>query len=229
VFCALRVGEGSALFRLATDGSEAAPLVEAPRVAHVKCDPKSGTVCYMDSFEDKLRWRLIAAEGGNSRDFPLQSFHTTSWLGATGRLQGCLRAPARGIVTMAEGDSEPQRLAGGPAFWHSGASLDGEWIAADTARPDEGIYLVHAPTGSFTLLCDSASSNDAAPNSHPHPAVSPDGSVVVFTSNRTGVAQVYAAHVPEGMREALRHSFDWAGSERGKGRRYMPVYRWERV
>jgi hypothetical protein len=210
LFCVLGVGDQGGLFRSATYGSEASLLVTGSALGHVKCDPGGSTVCYADSLQGRRRWRVIDAGGGEPRDFPVQRFHTTTWLGDTGRLQGCLSRPGRAIVTIAEGDTEPQRVVAGPYFWHSGASLDGEWIAADTNRPDEGLMLAHVPTCAFVYLCESGSSNDEAFQSHPHPAVSPDGSVVVFTSNRTGMPQVYAAIVPEEMREALRHSLDWA-------------------
>jgi Tol biopolymer transport system component len=36
----------------------------------------------------------------------------------------------------------------------------------------------------------------APQHTHPHPSFSPDGSRVVFTSDRTGLAQVYEADVP---------------------------------
>ena len=37
----------------------------------------------------------------------------------------------------------------------------------------------------------------APQHTHPHPAFSPDGRQVVFTSDRGGFAQVYVAEVPE--------------------------------
>lgn len=234
LFCTMGVGEQTGLLRLAVDGSGAEVLVTGERIGHVSCDPGNDVVSFFGIIKGNYRLWVIDAAGGEPlarqpREFPMQRFAHCSWLGRTGRMQGCLLPPGRAIMSMAEGDSEPQTIAAGPYFWHSGASLDGEWIVADTNWPDEGLMLVHVPTRSFTFLCDSHSGNDDAPLSHPEPAISPDGSVVIYTSTRTGIAQVYIAFVPEEMREALRHSLDWQGTPDAPRPHYMPKGGWARV
>lgn len=264
LFCTMRVGEETGLFRLAADGSGAELLLACERIGHVSCDPGNvakpsrealpsrcgrqrlprGTatpaeglgdvVSFFGIINGKYRFWVIDGAGGEplagqAREFPMQRFAHCSWLGRTGRVQGCLLPPGRAIMSMAEGDSQPEPIVGGPYFWHSGASLDGEWIVADTNWPDEGLMLAHVPTRSFTFLCDSHSGNDDAPFSHPEPAISPDGSVVIYTSTRTGIAQVYIALVPEEMREALGHSLDWQGTPDDPRPHYMPKHGWGRV
>jgi hypothetical protein len=132
-------------------------------------------------------------------------------------------------MSMAEGDAEPEKIVAGPYFWHSASTLDGEWIVADTNWPDEGLQLVHVPTRSFTFLCESSASGVDGIGGHPEPNISPDGKVVIWTSDRTGIAQVYVALVPEGMREALRHSVDWQGTPDDPQPHYMPRHTWVRV
>jgi hypothetical protein len=53
--------------------------------------------------------------------------------------------------------------------------------------------------------------------------------VVVYTSNRTGIPQVYVAHVPDGMSEALRHSLDWRGFMDDPRPHYMLRRSWDKV
>jgi oligogalacturonide lyase len=62
-------------------------------------------------------------------------------------------------------------LAGDFAAAHSGARSNLSWM--------EGVDTVYGPQWT-----------------HPHPSFSPDETLVVFTSDRTGTAQVYAAEIP---------------------------------
>jgi hypothetical protein len=229
ILCTLRVGEEPGLFRLATDGSEAALLFKAPSLGHVVCSPGHDVVSFGARINGKGRLRVMDVQGGEPREFPMQRFAHCSWLGRTGRIQGCLLTPGRAIMSMAEGDAEPEKIVAGPYFWHSASTLDGEWIVADTNWPDEGLQLVHVPTRSFTFLCESSASGVDGIGGHPEPNISPDGKVVIWTSDRTGIAQVYVALVPEGMREALRHSVDWQGTPDDPQPHYMPRHTWVRV
>jgi oligogalacturonide lyase len=226
LFCTMNVDEQVGLFRLATDGSGVELLCRAPRLNHVSCDPGHDVVSFGGTINDQHRLWVIDAAGGAPREFPMQRFAHCAWLGRTGRMQGCLLPPGRAIMSMAEGDSEPETIVAGPYFWHSGASLDGEWIVADTNWPDEGLQLVHVPTHSFTYLCDAGAFDGDSWGGHPEPAISPDGSVVVYTSNRTGMPQVYLVYVPDEMKQALRHSLDWRGEPGKAGPHYMPRNGW---
>lgn len=96
--------------------------------------------------------------------------------------------------------------------WHPSINRQGTLMCADTAFPDRGLMLFDPRDGigEPCLLCASKSSNEGAhwntdhcpyddgpikvyapQHTHPHPAFSPDGSYVVFTSDCTGNAQVY--------------------------------------
>ena len=87
----------------------------------------------------------------------------------------------------------------------------GRRMVADTNHPDVGIQIFDPRdgVGAPTTLCHPQASNAgehwkgpfpyargpvkvyAPQHTHPHPNFSPDGSRVVFTSDRTGHAQVY--------------------------------------
>jgi oligogalacturonide lyase len=100
--------------------------------------------------------------------------------------------------------------------WHPICNATGTLMVADTNFPDIGLQLfdprdgLGAPTA---LCCPEASSLGehwggpfpyehgpievyAPQHTHPHPSFSPDGRLVVFTSDRTGHAQVYEVKVP---------------------------------
>lgn len=99
--------------------------------------------------------------------------------------------------------------------WHAICSLDGRWMIADTKNPDIGIQLYdphdsgHVP---MTVCYPKATNagdhwNDSFPydngpihvyapqHTHPHPSFRPDNRAIVFTSDRTGTAQVYEADI----------------------------------
>jgi oligogalacturonide lyase len=103
--------------------------------------------------------------------------------------------------------------------WHPMIDRTGTRMITDTRNPDRGLQLFdprhHAAAPQ--LLCQSEASSvgdhwdlghcpyddDAArkvfapQHTHPHPNFSPDGRFVVFTSDRTGHAQVYEVELPE--------------------------------
>ena len=102
--------------------------------------------------------------------------------------------------------------------WHPSVSRDGTRMIADTVFPDIGLQLFDPRPGRTqrTTLCYPGASSrgdhwavghcpyDDGPiqvyapqHTHPHPSFSPDGSRVVFTSDRSGHAQVYEAILPE--------------------------------
>jgi oligogalacturonide lyase len=101
--------------------------------------------------------------------------------------------------------------------WHPMVNRSGTLMVADTNCPDVGLQLFDPQdgVGEPRPLCGSEASNagehwrtdhcpyDDGPvtvyapqHTHPHPNFSPDGRHVVFTSDRTGHAQVYEVQIP---------------------------------
>jgi oligogalacturonide lyase len=101
--------------------------------------------------------------------------------------------------------------------WHPMIDRTGRFMVTDTRNPDIGLQVFDARdgVGNPRALCESAASSagdhwntdhcpyDDGPvevyapqHTHPHPSFSPDGSRVVFTSDRSGQAQVYEAQIP---------------------------------
>ena len=67
-----------------------------------------------------------------------------------------------------------------------------------------GIQLVHVPTGNFTTLCQTGATQDHYEFGHPHPCMSQDGSLCVFRSDRTGMSQIYVAHIPDEFKRMVK-------------------------
>jgi Tol biopolymer transport system component len=83
---------------------------------------------------------------------------------------------------------------------HGIASRDGRWFISDCQEPVENeLVLVSLQTGEGQVLCFPNSSVDGghAERAHVHPSFSPKGNYICFTSDRTGVSQVYVVPVKD--------------------------------
>ncbi len=201
-----RIAPGQAAFvcRIRTDGSEV--------VVH-HCEPDDPWTLH--SVSPGGHGILAIAIRGGVKEYRLLDYHFrcvgvftrthdfahSTFLGRSPEIQGCALPPDRAILRLAVGQEKPRRVACGPYFWHSASTLDGEWIVADTNWPDVGLQLVHVPSGRFGTLCFPQSSMGHPQWSHPHPQFSPDGRSVVFTSDATGIPQVFLARVSDEIRE----------------------------
>lgn len=150
----------------------------------------------------RAKW-LVDEDGRDIQELGPEMYAHNTLLGSSLTVQGCGLPPDR-CIWLVEPGQAPRKLAEGPYFWHSGASWSGEWIAADTNWPDEGLQLVHVPSGRFGRLCQTGATLEHYEFGHPHPTVSPDGRLVVFRSDRTGVPQIYIAHVTTELQERIK-------------------------
>ena len=98
--------------------------------------------------------------------------------------------------------------------WHAAPDRRGNRFVCDTNFPDRGLYVIPLG-GEPILLCESEASSEgvhwggpfpyndgpvaveARQHTHPHPRFSPDGARVVFTSDRSGHAQIYEVELGE--------------------------------
>lgn len=125
------------------------------------------------------------------------------WLGKNKEVISNLLPAHWAIIRRKLDGSRPQVIAEEVHFWHAASSLDGKWIVSDTVGPDIGLQLINVKTGRFATICHSNSSNAYPHWTHPHPAFSPDGKMVVYNSDRTGLPQVYLVKIPEKLFEEL--------------------------
>lgn len=111
--------------------------------------------------------------------------------------------------------------------WHPSINRQGTLMCADTTFPDIGLQVFDPRdgVGQPRTLCFPEATNEgrhwdtdhcpyddedyqqgkwkvyAPQHTHPHPAFSPDGRFVIFTSDRTGHSQVYEVEIPEQNKE----------------------------
>jgi oligogalacturonide lyase len=100
--------------------------------------------------------------------------------------------------------------------WHAAPESSGRRFVCDTTFPDRGLHIYSVDDGLAMPLCASNASSEgahwggpfpyndgpvaveAAQHTHPHPRFAPDGSRVLFTSDRTGHAQLYEVMLEDG-------------------------------
>ncbi len=83
---------------------------------------------------------------------------------------------------------------------HGIASRDGRWFISDCQQPGSNeLVLVNLDSGEGEVLCWPNSSVDGGHTmrAHVHPSFSPNGKYICYTSDRSGVSQVYVVPVGE--------------------------------
>jgi hypothetical protein len=139
---------------------------------------------------------------------------------ASGQVEVVIEHPSIGHPQVHPDDPSLIRFAGRSTERIHVVRRDGRSCVTDTKHPDRGRFTFDPsadPESPVNQLAESRSSNagdhwntdhcpyDGGPvtvhapqHTHPHPSFSPDGSRVVFTSDRPGVAQVYKLVVGRG-------------------------------
>ena len=192
------------ILRVYTDRAQGEVVHTVSRLSHAQVEPSEGRmIAYQITRPDNINQWWLPADGGEPRPFMLEEgTGHWMWVAETRRIVSTLLHPRGALLTVGIDDPAPSVVVEAPIyFWHAAVSRDGVWAVSDTNWPDQGLQLVHMPTGHFETLCMSDSDNGAW--NHPHPSFSPDGSMVAFQSNRTGVPQVYLGHIPPEMKAQL--------------------------
>jgi len=203
------------ILRYSIHSPEAHILYEHPTgIAHVQFDPyTSDRIAFCTSSDEHHRniW-TIKRDGTDGHVLNLQH--------GNGHFAWLKRNDMEGVVVMSNTTSprgaikycgvnqiDGRIIAQGKNFWHASPSKDGKWIVADTNWPDEGIYIIHASTGKIKSLCYPKSSEGHAQWTHPHPFFSPDGKMVVFNSDRSGLPHVYLAKISDEFLKDLENEY----------------------
>ena len=204
VRCVDRTGE-TVLIRHRTDRTETHVIPIGARIRPHSID-MLGRGLFV-SVEQEGRWlfRIMSFEGDLRERYGWNEFAHSCPLGRSGLWQGCAQMPRRAILTLGPDQGNPSLLVEGPYFWHSSASLDGEWIVADTNWPNEGLQLVNVKTRRFRTLLHPHNSAGHPQWTHPHPMFSPDMKYVAYNSDWTGVGQVWIAEMPRELLDELRN------------------------
>ncbi|MFQ6040983.1 MAG: oligogalacturonate lyase family protein [Candidatus Poribacteria bacterium] len=200
-----------------TDGSDVIPVYSPPRsVGHVQFCPADNNLILYSSDITQRMW-LVQLDGRNDRPLylhgPEQWITHESWLGMTDEVIFTHWPHALKAIKK---DSDTARIVSDFNAWHASSRIDGSLIISDTVCPDIGLQLIDPKTGEHWALCYPESSSQGTqwsevtpaigeitektygPQwSHPHPSFSPDGTMVIYTSDKTGRPQVYVAFVPK--------------------------------
>ena len=187
-------------------------------VSHMQfCPDDSNLLFFAGPLTDRV-WLLNRSTGQARRAYTRnagakQWITHESWI--PGRRELMLVDWPNGLLAVRADTGAVRRITGSNA-WHAICNDAGTMAVADTNFPDRGLLLLdprreNAPER--TLCRPEASSMGAhwagpfpydngpipvnAPqHTHPHPRFSPDGRTVVFTSDKSGTAQIYEIELP---------------------------------
>lgn len=131
-----------------------------------------------------------------------------AWIGGTHRVFFSTAYEPRdgaNVWTVGVGEAAP-----GPAchtltrFGHVGVSRCGRyWVADATGEDGIPIYAGSFASKRVRRLVTSRTAHDGEQWSHTHPYLTADNRWLVFTSNRTGLPQVFGARVPDEFWQSL--------------------------
>lgn len=183
--------------RHATDSSGAVAIGSVDEMRIHSIDP-AGKGIFV-SLKEGDRWVLwlVDYDGVRIARYGENVFAHQCPLGATGTLVGCAQWPEHSLSLLAPGQEKPEVIHRGPYYWHASASLDGQWIVADSNWPNEGLFLVNVATRRSEVLLHPHNTGAEPQWTHAHPFFSPDMNNVAFNSDASGTAQVCIAKIPE--------------------------------
>ncbi|CAN5458686.1 oligogalacturonate lyase [soil metagenome] len=191
-------------------------ILRRDEIAHMMFSPDDDTLLfYAGPLTDRV-W-VINRDGSNNRRLytrkPGEWITHETWIPGTREL--AITDWPKGVRAIDPVTGAERQVTTFNA-WHPIANHDGTLMVADTTFPDNGIQLFDPRdgVGDPHLLCLSNASNmgahwggpfpyDNGPismyapqHTHPHPSFAPDSSRLVFTSDKTGFAQLYEVEVP---------------------------------
>lgn len=146
---------------------------------------------------------VIDIDGGNRRDLPLGPPHTGAvdghqcWIGSSGRVLAAVGNPLEvgGQCVLTPGDAAATTILPGFCFIHVCASADGRLIVGDHGG-HRYVYLGSLQTGKVVHFCECPCSRSGGHETWEEPYITPDNRHIIFNSDRTGHAELYAATIP---------------------------------
>jgi oligogalacturonide lyase len=217
----VRFGEATRLHVIDTQTGEASVILERDSIGHPQFHPDhSELLRYAGPYYERI-W-LIRRDGSGNRLAYVRDVAKKEWIvhetWVPGSSEILTTKWPHGVIGIDTKTGAVRQVCRFNA-WHPMVDRSGRFMVTDTRDPDIGLQVfdVRDGVGEPRALCASEASSAGAhwkvghcpyddgpvkvyapQHTHPHPNFSPDGSRVVFTSDRTGVAQVYEARVPEG-------------------------------
>jgi oligogalacturonide lyase len=205
------VGKEANLAVTDTQTGESKIILQRDTVAHLQfCPDDNNLLFYAGPLTDRV-WVIKRDGSGNRRLYqraPGEWITHETWIPGTREL--AITDWPHGVRAIQVDTGAERRVCSFNA-WHPVADRTGKRMVADTNFPDIGLQLFDARDGiglPVPIAFPEASSMGAhwagpfpyengpievnAPqHTHPHPSFSPDGRYVLYTSDRTGFAQLY--------------------------------------
>ena len=210
-----KVGTESTLAIVDTDTGDHEIILRRDSIAHLQfCPDDSNLLYYAGPLTDRV-W-VIHRDGTGNRRLYARNVQKNEWITHETWIPGTRELAfvdwPRGVRCV-NVDTEEERQITTFNAWHAICNKDGTLMVADTNFPDIGIQTYDPRDGigePKTLCYPSASSIGehwnghfpyadgpitvyAPQHTHSHPSFSPDGKYVVYTSDRSGFAQIYEA------------------------------------
>ena len=209
------IGKEAALAIINTETGEHDIILQRDSIAHLQfCPDDANLLYYAGPLTDRV-W-VIHRDGSGNRRLYAQNLEKKEWITHETWIPGTRELAfvdwPRGVRCI-NVDTGAERQVTSFNAWHAISNPAGTRMVADTNFPDIGIQTFD-PRDSIgepqTLCYPNASSigehwNGPFPyakgpiqvyapqHTHPHPSFSPDGQHIVFTSDRSGYAQIYEA------------------------------------
>ena len=215
----LSVDGGSALAIINTETGAHDPILRRDSVGHLQfCPDDSDLLFYAGPLTDRV-W-VVRRDGSSNRRLYARNVEKNEWITHESWIPGTRELA---FVDWPHGircvhvDTGTERRVTSCNAWHAICNRQGTLMIADTNFPDIGLQLFNPRdrVGESVTVCYPEASSIgehwngpfpyakgpvqvyAPQHTHPHPSFSPDGKLVVYTSDRTGQSQVYEVEIPE--------------------------------
>ncbi len=211
----IKSGAVSRFWLIDTMKQSAEVFLEAPTIGHPQfCPDDDNLILYAGPMTDRV-W--VTDRSGNSRRI-FEREHDLQWIThevwRPGHRSVLFVDWPRGVGEIDVETQTVRRISDFPV-WHGAPDTSGKQLVCDTNFPDMGLHVLSLDANDppcFLHRSDASSEgahwahpfpyNDgpvkvfAPQHTHPHPRFSPDSKRVVFTSDRSGIAQVYEILLP---------------------------------